>query len=289
MMNRKERILLVTGIIAIIILVGGYFIARSQTRKVINITNFEECATAGYPIMESYPEQCRTPDGRTFTRIIDPQITPFEQALTLGISEKAVFSDGLQITLEEINDSRCKQGVQCIWAGELSPLLRITGGNSGKSLKEIRLGTETIKSVTVNGYTFALKSATETMATITVAIEDEQTVCTQDAKMCSDGSYVSRIGPACEFEKCPIEIGNQASMKEGQREGPLLVEKIYPTYITGLVYLEYPVATNQGSPITMYIGDTVSNGCTITMTLVKIINQIATFTETSNNNQNCPI
>ncbi|KKW20100.1 MAG: hypothetical protein UY63_C0001G0005 [Parcubacteria group bacterium GW2011_GWA2_51_10] len=31
-----------------------------------NIKNFDECAAAGYPIMESYPEQCRTPDGRTF-------------------------------------------------------------------------------------------------------------------------------------------------------------------------------------------------------------------------------
>ncbi len=28
--------------------------------------SFEDCALAGYPIMESYPEQCSTPDGRTF-------------------------------------------------------------------------------------------------------------------------------------------------------------------------------------------------------------------------------
>lgn len=30
------------------------------------ITDFETCAQAGYPIMESYPAQCRTPDGQTF-------------------------------------------------------------------------------------------------------------------------------------------------------------------------------------------------------------------------------
>ena len=30
-----------------------------------------------------------------------------------------------------------------------------------------------------------------------------QTVCTQEAKMCSDGSYVGRSGPNCEFAKCP--------------------------------------------------------------------------------------
>ncbi|MCL5090661.1 MAG: HEAT repeat domain-containing protein [Patescibacteria group bacterium] len=30
------------------------------------INNFEECAAAGFLIMESFPEQCRLPDGRTF-------------------------------------------------------------------------------------------------------------------------------------------------------------------------------------------------------------------------------
>jgi len=30
------------------------------------ITNFDECAAAGYPIQETFPEQCSTPDGRTF-------------------------------------------------------------------------------------------------------------------------------------------------------------------------------------------------------------------------------
>lgn len=35
------------------------------------IRNFEDCAAAGYPVAESYPEQCRTPDGRLFVRVID--------------------------------------------------------------------------------------------------------------------------------------------------------------------------------------------------------------------------
>lgn len=34
------------------------------------IRSFEECAAAGNPVMESYPRQCRTPDGRTFTEEI---------------------------------------------------------------------------------------------------------------------------------------------------------------------------------------------------------------------------
>lgn len=32
----------------------------------------------------------------------------------------------------------------------------------------------------------------------------EQTFCTQEAKLCPDGSYVGRTGPKCEFVVCPI-------------------------------------------------------------------------------------
>ena len=32
------------------------------------INSFEECTAAGYPIMETYPEQCRISDGRVFVR-----------------------------------------------------------------------------------------------------------------------------------------------------------------------------------------------------------------------------
>jgi glyoxylase-like metal-dependent hydrolase (beta-lactamase superfamily II) len=40
------------------------------------ITNFEECVDAGNPVMESYPRQCRTEDGKNFTELIDiPQKT----------------------------------------------------------------------------------------------------------------------------------------------------------------------------------------------------------------------
>lgn len=34
------------------------------------VTNFDECAAAGNPVMESYPRQCRTEDGRLFVEEI---------------------------------------------------------------------------------------------------------------------------------------------------------------------------------------------------------------------------
>ncbi len=59
------------------VLVGGYFISIEKKQdRAADISTFEECAATGYPIMESYPEQCRTPDGRTFVREIPDPITP---------------------------------------------------------------------------------------------------------------------------------------------------------------------------------------------------------------------
>ena len=119
--------------------------------------------------------------------------------------------------------------------------------------------------------------------------------CTQEAKQCPDGSYVSRTGPNCDFASCPTihptqnPNEKQISLQEGQREASLLVQKIYSDYVTGLNYPEYPVATNQGYPITLHIGETASNGCTITLTLIKINGDTAVFTEKTDFNRICPI
>ncbi len=87
----------------------------------------------------------------------------------------------------------------------------------------------------------------------------------------------------------PPSSGGEITLREGEREGPLLVQKIYPTYVTGLAYREYPLAVSEGSPITLHIGESVSNGCTITLTLRSINGSSATFRETKDFNRPCPI
>jgi len=59
-----------------IFLIGGsaYFILKSTKSQDIpqpaaQINSFEECA-AKYPVMESYPRQCNTPEGKHFTENI---------------------------------------------------------------------------------------------------------------------------------------------------------------------------------------------------------------------------
>jgi hypothetical protein len=38
------------------------------------ISSFEDCVNAGYPILEIYPEQCKAPDGKTFTEDIGNEL-----------------------------------------------------------------------------------------------------------------------------------------------------------------------------------------------------------------------
>lgn len=38
------------------------------------VTTFAECAEAGYPVIESYPRQCKTPNGKTFKEDIGNEL-----------------------------------------------------------------------------------------------------------------------------------------------------------------------------------------------------------------------
>jgi len=62
-----QKIILIVGLV--IIVVAGAFFSWNyiKSKQVISaINNFNECAAAGFPVAESFPRQCRTPDGRAF-------------------------------------------------------------------------------------------------------------------------------------------------------------------------------------------------------------------------------
>lgn len=74
-----KKIILICAI-AIGILVGLFFALNSYiyNEKQVDpstILSFEACVEAGYPVMESYPRQCRTPDGRLYVEELSVQAT----------------------------------------------------------------------------------------------------------------------------------------------------------------------------------------------------------------------
>lgn len=58
-------ILLILGIIAYVIIDNN---GRANASK---ITTFDECVAAGFPVMESYPRQCRASSGEVFVEEVD--------------------------------------------------------------------------------------------------------------------------------------------------------------------------------------------------------------------------
>jgi hypothetical protein len=66
---------ILTFLIIVILGVAAYFIMFKPIEETItDINSFEECVSAGYPVLESYPRQCKTPDGRSFTEDIGNEL-----------------------------------------------------------------------------------------------------------------------------------------------------------------------------------------------------------------------
>lgn len=64
----KKIIFIGLAIFLIVIAALVFDIGRRDDTEPIN---FKECALKGYPILESFPRQCRTPDGKVFAEKTD--------------------------------------------------------------------------------------------------------------------------------------------------------------------------------------------------------------------------
>ncbi len=97
------------------------------------------------------------------------------------IDETVTYPDGLMVTVTAINDSRCKPDVQCIWAGELSPQLTLTGGGLGKSVILLSLGTTRTTEQSAGTYKIKLGDTTLVSATLTITSSSPVTTVTTPA------------------------------------------------------------------------------------------------------------
>jgi hypothetical protein len=61
-------------------LLAGCFVqpapAAPPSPAALEINSFEDCVQAGYPVMESYPRQCRTADGKHFVEQVEATAAP---------------------------------------------------------------------------------------------------------------------------------------------------------------------------------------------------------------------
>ncbi len=71
-----KRIIIIAVLVVIVILVAIVVIfSYDKMFKKVSVSSFKECLSAGYIILESYPRQCQTPDGRSFVENIGNALT----------------------------------------------------------------------------------------------------------------------------------------------------------------------------------------------------------------------
>lgn len=117
----KTQFYVVFALIFIVGLLGGglvgYLIGRTSDGN-LTVTSFKECANAGYPITESYPRQCKTPDNKTF---IEP--TDMPQPSCVGSDCGSPMPRGAFNPVTSCQQDRDCQlvnrtlGVACCWDG----------------------------------------------------------------------------------------------------------------------------------------------------------------------------
>lgn len=83
------------------------------------VTNFEECAAAGNPVMESYPRQCRSAEGVLFVEDVPPINDPivFNGCAVAGCSSQLCVSAeeaaNIVTTCEYRSEYACYQEAHC--------------------------------------------------------------------------------------------------------------------------------------------------------------------------------
>lgn len=68
------KIIRISVIIFSVLLLSYSGLAYWRSRQLLKINSFELCRAAGFPVMESFPEVCRTSDGRSFVRQLQNQL-----------------------------------------------------------------------------------------------------------------------------------------------------------------------------------------------------------------------
>lgn len=106
---KKQIVIFVVGLV-VILAAGGvvyYYkfyktvppsgVNENQNIPVSTITNFEECAAAGNPVMESYPRQCRA-NGQNFTENIGNELEKTDLIRIDSPRPNTIVTSSLQVT-----------------------------------------------------------------------------------------------------------------------------------------------------------------------------------------------
>lgn len=187
------------------------------------ITTFEECVAAGNPVMESYPLQCRA-DGHTFAQYIGNELEKTDLIRINTPRPNQTISNPLTITGEARGNWYFEASFPVVltdWDGKIIAQGIAQAKSDWMTTDFVPFEATLTFAVDKNAYSNrgslilrkdnpsglpqnddALEIPVE-IAGITGTVKPLPPACTQEAKLCPDGSAVGRTGPNCEFAPCP--------------------------------------------------------------------------------------
>lgn len=205
-----KKILVISGVI-LLIFIAMLLIAYTR-QSVKEVTSFEECKAAGYPIMETYPEQCTTPDGRVFVAAQNPGIDSWKAIQVNGISFRYpenlsttylssvdwppsfTFSDSPFSCIEAGEDGeRAGRTERRVINGRAYCVTTVTGAAAGSVYRQYAYATE--KSGRVLIATFSLR-----FPQCANYSEAERRICEDEQGVFSVDSLIDRIISTVTFE-----------------------------------------------------------------------------------------
>lgn len=221
-MNKNLKLFL--PIVFLLIICGVYFSyrgANSDSPKDILptlVTNFEECIAAGNSATESYPRQCRDKDKafvenvgnsvqkNDFIRLESPRPNQVISSPLIIKGEARglwFFEASFPIVLMGEDGKVIAQGVAQAKSDSLTDnfipfeaTLNFVAGDIHSSKAILILRKDNPSGLPEND------DALEVPVAVSKDV-NPGTVCTQEVKLCPDGSYVGRGGSNCEFASCP--------------------------------------------------------------------------------------
>ena len=118
-------------ILLTVAIIGFYFFYSQEEKKYLSVNSFSECVSMGYPIMESYPEKCMTPDKRIF--INESQVIKVEGVATSTGKENLIVVNNIKNGQLIKSPLLIKGQARGYWYFEASFPVEILDGN-GKRL-----------------------------------------------------------------------------------------------------------------------------------------------------------
>lgn len=75
-MTNRKIIFIVGFLIVIALILIGAIIFLLNSKRGENVNSFQDCVDAGFLVMESYPRQCNTNDGKHFVEELNEDLLP---------------------------------------------------------------------------------------------------------------------------------------------------------------------------------------------------------------------